>query len=64
MPSKGSNLPVGEGLEPKEWRMALDEYLNTNNLTDGTNLYERMSPNQQMVLQEIKKAFKRIKSKE
>ena len=53
-----------EGLPHKEWNSALDEYLTTNSLRGGTELYERMSLNQKMVMQEIKKAFKRITSKE
>ena len=54
----------GEGLDQKTWNRALDEYLLTNALVDGTNLYERMNPEQQKVMQEIKKALKRITPKE
>lgn len=48
----------GAGLPPKEWNAALDRYLN-----DGTGLTEQylaMSPEQQRVIQEIKRAFKRL----
>lgn len=51
---------VNEGLSPKEWNAALDEYLSTNNLKDGVNLYQLMSPTQQQCFQEIKKSLKRI----
>lgn len=54
----------GEGLDDKTWRSAIDEYLLTNELKDGTNLYERMNSEQQRTMQEIKKALKRIKNKE
>src|SRR3990167_4996308 len=52
----------GQGLEPKEWNRCVDEYLNTGNLVNGTELYQKMSPNQQDWFQTTKKAFKRIKS--
>lgn len=48
----------GFGLEQKEFNKALDRYL-----TDGTGeteIYLAMSKEQQNVIQEIKKAFKRI----
>lgn len=51
----------GFGLEDKEWRSCLDGYLNSGEME--SNCYERMSLNQKMVIQEIKKSFKRIKSK-
>ena len=56
----GAKHPVGEGLEHKEWCMALDEYLTTNSLKDGSNIYEKMNDEQKRIMQEIKKAFKRI----
>jgi hypothetical protein len=65
---RSPNLPPDEslggsvGLEPKEWRSVLDEYLTTGRVLDGVNIYERMSPSQKSVVQEIKKAFKRIKN--
>lgn len=64
--ARSPKLPSNEsyggevGLDPKAWRMALDEFLETGELKDGTNLYEKMSHEQKVVMQEIKKAFKRI----
>ena len=52
---------VGGGLEPKEWNKALDTYLSTNELESDT--YERMSANQKGLIQEIKRAFKRLEYK-
>jgi len=60
----GANLASGEGLEVKVFNASLDEYLLTNTLKDGTNLYEKMSAPQQAVFQEIKKSLKRIKAKQ
>lgn len=59
----GANLGSGEGLETKVFNASLDEYLTTNELRDGANLYKQMSPSQQSVFQEMKKSLKRIKSK-
>jgi len=46
------------GLEAKDWRAALDKYLTTNKLLASE--YEGMSNHQKAVVQELKKAFKRI----
>lgn len=51
----------GLGLEPKEFNDCLDRYV-----TDGTGeteVYLRMSKEQQAVIQELKKSFKRIEAK-
>jgi hypothetical protein len=53
---------VKEGLSTKEFNTALDRYLLDH--TGETETYLAMSPEQQRVFQEIKKALKRIKSKE
>ena len=45
------------GLDDKEWRLALDGYLEVNTLP--SEVYERMSKEQQHVIQEIKKSVKR-----
>lgn len=50
----------GEGLTTKEFNAALDEYLKTNSLKNGTELYAKMSLPQQACFQEIKKSLKRI----
>lgn len=49
-----------EGLPPKEWRQALDEYLNTNSFSNADDTYFKMNPQQQYVIQEIKKSVKRV----
>jgi len=61
---RGSNLPVGDGLDPKEYNRCVEEYLTTGSLIDGTNLYEKMSPSQQEWFQITKRGLKRIKAKE
>jgi len=53
----------GFGLEQKEWNAALDEYLTTNNLKNGTEIYAQMSIDQQQMFQELKKAIARLKTK-
>lgn len=52
----------GEGLEVKEWNATLDNMLLTGECNPDT--IQRMSERQQLLINEIKKAFKRIKSKE
>ena len=49
---------VGTGLEPAEWCKVMDKYINVG--TMEAHEYERMSSEQQRVIQEIKKCFKRI----
>lgn len=46
-----------EGLPHLEWNRVLDGYLATN--TMDSQDYEKLSPAQQFVVQELKKAFKR-----
>jgi len=48
----------GEGLPMKEWNAALDLYLAEG--TGESDTYMRMSKYQQNIIQEIKRAFKRI----
>lgn len=51
----------GFGLDQKEWNKALDRYLANG---DGeADVYMQMSTEQQRVIQEIKKSFKRINYK-
>lgn len=50
------------GITIKEFNVALDEFLKTGTLVNGTELYQLMSPEQQQVFQEIKKSLKRIKA--
>ena len=48
----------GDGLPMKEWNAALDQYLSKG--TGESDTYMRMSKYQQNIIQEIKRAFKRI----
>lgn len=59
---KGRN-GANTGLPQKEWNSVLEEYLTTNTVKDGVNIYQLMSPEQQGVIQEIKRAIKRIDAK-
>lgn len=52
----------GFGLDTKEFNACLDRYLHDG--TGETDVYLRMSKEQQSVIQEIKKAYKRIEAKE
>lgn len=49
------------GLSSKDWNNVLDSYINGNPMAPDT--YYAMSPEQQKIIQELKKCFKRIKSK-
>ena len=49
-----------EGLEDKEWREVLDMYLITSKMR--SDKYEDMSMSQRFIIQELKRAFKRIKA--
>lgn len=51
----------GFGLPPKEYNAFLDQYINDG--TGNLETYNLMSKDQQAVIQELKKAFKRIKSR-
>ena len=53
----------GFGLDDKQFNACLDEYLTTNNIKNGTELYAEMSLSQQSVFQEVKKAMARLKNK-
>jgi len=59
-----ANTTVVNQLPAKEFNAAIDEYLLTNALKGGVEIYYRMSPQQQFTFQEIKKSLKRIKSRE
>jgi hypothetical protein len=51
----------GVGLEDKEWRSTLDRYLEKGDF--DASVYERLSPRQTDIIQELKRAFKRIEYK-
>lgn len=48
------------GLNQKEWNTVLDSYINGNPMNPDT--YYAMSPEQQKIIQELKKCFKRLKT--
>lgn len=52
-----------KGLSDKEFNAALDEYLNTNSIKNGTEIYAQMNPQQQSIIQAIKRSIKRIEIK-
>jgi len=52
---------IKTGIEDKLWRDTLDRYLTDNSM--DADIYYSMSPEQQKVIQEIKKSIKRIESK-
>lgn len=54
----------GTGLPEKDFNHCLDTYMTTGTLNGGTELYHQMNEKQQYVFQSLKKAFKRIKSKQ
>lgn len=61
---KASVMPQnasGEGLDQKTWNTALDGYMELKTLP--SELYERMSKEQQGVFQELKKHYKRLNYK-
>lgn len=55
-------LKPSEGLPAKEFNAFLDKYLTEN--TGDLETYNRMNQQQKDVIQEIKKSFKRLKTKE
>jgi len=55
MEDSNSRLPL------KEWRGLLDRYLIEQKV--DPNLYDMMDRDQTMIIQSLKKAFKRIKNK-
>lgn len=48
-------------LASREWNLALDSYINGNPM--DSNTYYAMSPDQQKIIQELKKCFKRLEAK-
>lgn len=52
---------VKTGLTAKEFNTALDAYINGNPMQPDT--YYAMSPEQQKIIQELKKCFKRLDAK-
>lgn len=52
------------GLETKDFNRALDEYLTTNKFKNPEETYFKMNPEQQKIIQEIKKSVKRLEKTE
>ena len=53
---------AGVGLDAKEWNKTLDGYLTVGEMLGDA--YQRMSPEQQRVVQEIKKSINRVNPRE
>lgn len=53
----------GAGLTEKQFNAALDEYLSTGSVRNGTELYEQMTPEQRNIMQTVKRSVKRINSR-
>lgn len=49
----------GNEMPSKRFNEILDEYLETGKMVNGGDFYEELSPNQKMVINEIKKSKKR-----
>ena len=56
-----SMVKGGAGLERKDFIKVLDEYLTTKQLTGDPGIIEAMSPDQQLVISEIRRSFTRVK---
>ena len=52
---------VGEGLENKDFNRIIDKMLTKSNTEITSEAYELMNVEQQMIIQTLKRAFKRIK---
>lgn len=59
---KAKEREDNKSLSSKDWNTALDSYINGNPMAPDT--YYAMSPDQQKIIQELKKCFKRLKSKQ
>lgn len=57
---KGRAVNKGAGLTDKEFNAFLDSYLKDGTIVNGHELYEKMNPVQQNIVQCIKRSIKRI----
>jgi len=48
-------------LPEKDFNALLDEYLSKRSITNGQELYDKMSPLQQHIIQAIKRSYQRLK---
>lgn len=51
----------GNGLPEKEFSEIVDEYIATNKMADGADRYEQMNRDQKMIIQCLKRSFKRTR---
>ncbi len=61
--SKTLKTVLGQGLDKKTYDRAVEEYLVSGGLVNGTELYQQMSPSQQDWFQTTKRALKRVEAK-
>ena len=52
-----------EGLNDKEFRELLDEYLETGTVVNGVDRYLKLNKSQQMIIQVVKRSVKRLNIK-
>lgn len=55
---------LSKGLTSEEFNSALEGYLTSQKMANGAEIWEKMSPWQRAVFQELKKAFKRMEVRE
>ena len=55
--SNYKSLNNGEGLLEKEWRNTLDQYLQENKMS--SEMWDKMNNEEKVIINEIKKSFKR-----
>lgn len=51
----------GAGMSDKEFNEVVDEYIATNKIADGADRYEQMNRDQKMIMQTLKRSFKRTR---
>ena len=51
----------GAGMNDKEFNEVIDEYLSTQKIADGADRYEAMNRDQKMIIQCLKRSFKRTR---
>src|SRR3990167_11034013 len=51
----------GAGMNDKEFNEVIDEYLSTQKIADGADRYEAMNRDHKMIIQTLKRSFKRTR---
>ena len=51
----------GVGMSDKDYNEVIDEYLSTQKIADGADRYEAMNRDQKMIIQALKRSFKRTR---